>query len=58
MPKQRMFMNHILFHRMKNYFGGSAFGKPVIHYSPVGISGDIENYDDLFREFGRRFAGV
>ena len=49
-------LNHMLFYGMKTYSGGNAFGKPVIHYGPVGISGDIENYDDLFREFGRRFA--
>ena len=49
-------LNHMLFYGMKVYSGGNAWGKPVIHYGPVGISGNIEDFDELFREFGRRFA--
>ncbi len=49
-------LNHMLFYGMKAYSGGCAFGKPVIHYGPVGISGNIGDFDELFREFGRRFA--
>ena len=49
-------LNHMLFYGMKTYSGGCAFGDPVIHYGPVGISGHIEDFAELFREYGRRFA--
>ncbi len=49
-------LNHMLFYGMKTYSGGGACGNPVIHYGPVGISGNIEDFEELFREFGRRFA--
>ena len=49
-------LNHMLFYGMKAYSGGCAFGNPVIHYGPVAISGKIEEFDDLFVEYGKRMA--
>lgn len=49
-------LNHMLFYGMKTYSGGCAYGNPVIHYGPVGISGNIDDFSELFREYGRRFA--
>jgi len=41
---------------MAVYSGGAAHGKPAIHFGPVGLSGDIESFHDLFVEYGKRFA--
>ncbi len=49
-------LNHMLFYGMKVYSGGCAYGDPVIHYGPVGLSGNIDDFTELFREYGRRFA--
>ena len=49
-------LNHMLFYGMKTYSGGCAYGAPVIHYGPVGISENIDDFEDLFCEYGRRFA--
>jgi NAD(P)H dehydrogenase (quinone) len=51
-------LNHMLFYGMKAYSGGCAYGAPVIHYGPVGISENIDDFEGLFREYGRRFARV
>ena len=50
-------LNHMLFYGMKTYSGGCAYGDPVIHYGPVAISSaDLKDFEELFREYGRRFA--
>ena len=49
-------LTHELVFGMAVYSGGSAYGKPVIHLGPVGLSGDIAACQELFREYGRRFA--
>lgn len=41
---------------MAVYSGGAANGKPVIHFGPVGLSGDIDSFRELFIEYGKRFA--
>ena len=33
-----------------------CFGEPFIHLGPVGLSGDIENFCELFQAYGKRFA--
>ena len=45
-----------LVYGMMVYSGGSAYGKPVIHLGPVGMSQNIAEFADLFREYGKRFA--
>ena len=45
-----------LVYGMRGYSGGSAYGKPVIHLGPVGMSQNIAEFVDLFREYGKRFA--
>ena len=49
-------LTHELVFGMAVYSGGSAYGKPVIHLGPVGLSEDIGAYQEIFREYGRRFA--
>ena len=39
---------------MMVYSGGSAYGKPVIHLGPVGMSPNIEDFRDLFVTYGER----
>ena len=41
---------------MMTYSGGSACGKPVIHLGPVGMSPDIESFEDLFVTYGQRMG--
>jgi len=41
---------------MAVYSGGSSFGEPFIHLGPVGLSGDIEKFRELFQAYGKRFA--
>ena len=36
--------------------GGSSFGKPFIHLGPVGLSGSIADFRELFQAYGKRFA--
>ncbi|WP_177166231.1 hypothetical protein [Selenomonas ruminantium] len=38
------------------YSGGSSCGKPVIHLGPVGMSQDIEGFEDLFIIYGKRMG--
>ena len=44
------------------FSGGGSFGRPVIHLGPIGVNGNVEphnkleNYEENFRIFGRRFA--
>ena len=44
------------------YSGGGSKGKPIIHFGPVGVNGNVEphngmdNYTEYFRVFGKRFA--
>ena len=41
---------------MMIYSGGSAYGKPVIHLGPVGMSQDIDNFKELFVTYGKRMG--
>lgn len=41
---------------MMVYSGGNAFGHPVIHLGPVGMSQNIEDFRDIFCLYGERFA--
>ncbi len=41
---------------MAVYSGGSSFGTPIIHLGPVGLSGNIEEFRELFETYGKRFA--
>ena len=34
----------------------TIFGEPFIHLGPVGLSGNIETFRDLFQAYGKRFA--
>ena len=58
---QSILTNELVF-GMLCYSGGSSQGKPVIHIGPVGVNGNtephngMENYEEYFRVFGRRFA--
>lgn len=38
------------------YSGGGAFGKPVIHLGPVGMSQNIEDFKELFVNYGERMG--
>ncbi len=44
------------------YSGGGACGKPVIHLGPTAINNNVEphngmdNYKELFKTYGKRFA--
>ena len=40
---------------MAVYSGGSSFGESFIHLGPLGLSGDIENFRELFLTYGERF---
>ena len=41
---------------MMIYSGGSAYGKPVIHLGPVGMSQNIADFKDLFVTYGERMG--
>ena len=41
---------------MMVYSGGSAYGKPVIHLGPVGMSQNIADFKDLFVTYGERMG--
>lgn len=47
---------HLMIRGMMVYSGGNALGKPVIHVGPVALSTGVEEYQELFELFGRRFA--
>lgn len=49
-------LTHMTFLGMLAYSGGSAHGAPPIHLGPVGISSDLDQFNDLFEEYGRRMA--
>ena len=49
-------LTHMTFLGMLIYSGGSACGKPPIHLGPVGLSGDLDNFTDLFEVYGKRMA--
>ena len=44
------------------YSGGGSQGKPIIHFGPVGVNGNVEahngmeHYEAYFRVYGERFA--
>ena len=41
---------------MAVYSGGGSFGTPFIHFGPVGLSGSIADFRELFQTYGKRFA--
>ena len=41
---------------MMVYSGGSACGKPVIHLGPVGMSQNIEDFEEVFVIYGKRMG--
>ncbi len=41
---------------MMVYSGGSAYGKPVIHLGPVGMSQNIADFKELFVTYGGRMG--
>ena len=41
---------------MAVYSGGGSFGTPFIHFGPVGLSGNITDFRELFQTYGKRFA--
>lgn len=41
---------------MMVYSGGSSYGKPVIHFGPVGMSQNIADFKDLFVTYGKRMG--
>lgn len=41
---------------MAVYSGGGSFGTPFIHFGPVGLSGNIADFRELFQTYGKRFA--
>lgn len=49
-------LTHMTFLGMLAYSGGSAHGTPPIHLGPVGLSNDLDQFNDLFNEYGRRMA--
>lgn len=49
-------LTHEMCFSMMVYSGGAAFGKPVIHLGPVGMSQNISDFRDLFVIYGTRFA--
>ena len=49
-------IDHMLVKGMIVYSGGAAFGHPIIHVGPVAINWDEEQFGELFRIYGNRFA--
>lgn len=49
-------LTHELVFGMMVYSGGGSVGKPVIHVGPVGMSQDIEAYEELFETYGTRMG--
>ena len=41
---------------MALYSSGVSFGTPFIHFGTVGLSGNIVDFRELFRTYGKRFA--
>ena len=41
---------------MAVYSGGGSFGTPFIHFGPVGLSGNITDFRELFQTYGKRVA--
>lgn len=49
-------LTHLLVEGMLAYSGGHVFGQPVIHLGPVAISSNLDEYAEVFKTYGRRFA--
>ena len=47
---------HMTFLGMLVYSGGSACGNPPIHLGPVAISENMNEFKDIFEEYGKRMA--
>lgn len=49
-------LTHLTFLGMLIYSGGCACGKPPIHLGPIAIAGNINEFNELFEEYGKRMA--
>ncbi len=49
-------LDHMMVMGMLTYSGGGSFGNPVIHLGPVGIGGNIDDFNETFRTYGERMA--
>ena len=47
-------LHHFLIYGALAYSGGVDFGQPFIHYGPVAIGPEVENFSDLFKIYGQR----
>ena len=49
-------LTHMTFLGMLIYSGGCACGKPPIHLGPIALSGNINDFNELFELYGKRMA--
>lgn len=49
-------LTHLTFLGMLIYSGGSACGKPPIHLGPIALSGNLDEFNELFELYGQRMA--
>lgn len=49
-------LEHLLVFGMMVYSGGNNYGHPIIHIGPVEVSPKKEDFEELFRIYGNRFA--
>ena len=49
-------LNHLMVMGALVYPGGAALGQPFIHYGPVAIAPELDNYNDLFKTYGQRLG--
>lgn len=47
---------HLMVSGMMVYSSGAACGAPVIHFGPVAIAPELEQFGELFSIYGRRMA--
>lgn len=52
----REMLTFMMVQGMMTYSGGKAYGKPIIHLGPVGMSQDIGSFRDLFVAYGERMG--
>ena len=52
----RLILDHMMFHGMLTYSGGSAYGTPIIHLGPVALGGHLEDSRETFLLYGERMA--
>lgn len=49
-------LEHLLVYGMMVYSSGASKGRPVIHFGPVEVSPNTEDFRELFEIYGTRFA--